>query len=93
MTLFKDKLTKKLENFEQLEFEEFVSEYTKAKKIKFTDKLAERNLKNEWLALFENDKKEVLELQNQINKTNKEIEQMVYKLYDLTEDEIKIIEG
>ena len=38
-------------------------------------------------------KKEVLEIQNQINQTDKEIDTMVYKLYDLTEDEIKIVEG
>ena len=44
-------------------------------------------------ALFENDKKEVLEIQNQINQIDKEINQMVYKLYDLTEDEIKIVEN
>jgi len=42
---------------------------------------------------FENDKKGVLEIQNQINITDKEIDQMVYKLYDLTPDEIKIVEG
>ena len=30
--------------------------------------------------------------QNQINQTDKEIDNMVYKLYDLTEDEIKIVE-
>jgi type II restriction/modification system DNA methylase subunit YeeA len=42
---------------------------------------------------FKNDKKEVLEIQNQINQTDKEIDQMVYKLYDLTDDEIKIVEG
>ncbi len=42
---------------------------------------------------MENDKKEVLEIQYQINITDKEIDQMVYKLYDLTEDEIKIVEG
>ena len=53
----------------------------------------ERNFKNDWKALFENDKKEVLEIQNQINQTDKEINQMVYKVYDLTEDEIKIVEG
>uniref|UniRef100_UPI004048588F hypothetical protein n=2 Tax=Aliarcobacter sp. TaxID=2321116 RepID=UPI004048588F len=57
------------------------------------DKLEERNFKNDWKALFENDKKEVLEIQNQINQTDKEIDQMVYKLYDLTQDEIKIVEG
>jgi len=42
---------------------------------------------------FKNDKKEVLEIQNQINQTDKEIDQMVYKLYDLTQDEINIVEG
>ncbi len=88
-----EKLSQKLQKFEELEFDEFVKEYTKAKKIKFADKLAERNFKNEWLALFENDKKEVLALQNQINQTDKEIDKMVYKLYDLSDDEIKIVEG
>ncbi len=32
-------------------------------------------------------------LQIQINQTDKEIDQMVYELYDLTEDEINIIEN
>ena len=45
------------------------------------------------ILLFENDKKEVLEIQNQINITDKEIDQMVYKLYDLSDDEISIVEG
>ena len=88
-----EKLTNKLQKFEELEFDYFIKEYTKAKKIKFADKLEERNFKNDWKALFENDKKEVLEIQNQINQTDKEIDQMVYKLYDLTEDEIKIVEA
>jgi type I restriction-modification system DNA methylase subunit len=88
-----EKLTNKLQKFENLEFDDFIKEYTKSKKIKFADKLEERNFKNDWKALFENDKKEVLEIQNQINITDKEIDQMVYKLYDLTEDEIKIVEG
>jgi len=87
-----EKVSKKLQSFEELEFDDFVKEYTKAKKIKFADKLEERNFKNDWKALFENDKKEVLEIQNQINQTDKEIDQMVYKLYDLTQDEIKIVE-
>ena len=88
-----EKLTKKLQNFEELEFDDFIKEYAKAKKLKFTDKLEERNFKNNWKALFENDKKEVLELQSQITKTDKEIDKMVYKLKDLTDDEIKIVEG
>lgn len=87
-----EKIPKKLQFFEDLEFDDFVKEYKKAKKIKFADKLEERNFKNDWKALFENDKKEVLELQSQINYTDKEIDIMVYELYALTEDEIKIIE-
>ena len=37
--------------------------------------------------------KKALDIKAQIDKTDKEIDQMVYKLYDLTEDEIKIVEG
>ena len=32
-------------------------------------------------------------IQRQIETTDKQIDQLVYKLYDLTEDEIKIVEG
>ncbi|MFY9079198.1 N-6 DNA methylase [Aliarcobacter cryaerophilus] len=88
-----EKVPTKIQKFEELDFDDFVKEYAKAKKLKFADKLEERNFKNEWQRLFENDKKEVLEIQNQINITDKEIDQMVYKLYDLTPDEIKIVEG
>ncbi|TLS71988.1 hypothetical protein FE246_06070 [Aliarcobacter thereius] len=88
-----EKVPTKLQKFEELDFDDFIKEYAKAKKLKFADKLEERNFKNDWQRLFENDKKEVLEIQNQINITDKEIDQMVYKLYDLTEDEIKIVEG
>ncbi|MGJ0297805.1 Eco57I restriction-modification methylase domain-containing protein [Aliarcobacter cryaerophilus] len=87
-----EKLPIKLQKFEELDFDDFVKEYVKAKKIKLADQLEERNFKNNWLAIFENDKKEVLELQNQIKIIDKEIDQMVYKLYDLNEDEIKIVE-
>ena len=87
-----EKISTKLQNFETLEFDEFIKEYAKALKIKFADKLEERNFKNEWKAMFENDKEEVLRIQEEINETDKQIDQMVYKLYDLTEDEIKIVE-
>ncbi|MDZ7817399.1 MAG: hypothetical protein U5K55_01785 [Aliarcobacter sp.] len=51
----------------------------------------ERNFKMTGKTL-ESDKKEVLEIQNQINIIDKEIDQMVYKLYDLTDYEINIVE-
>lgn len=88
-----EKLTKKLQNFEELEFEEFIKEYAKAKKLKFADKLAERNFKQEWQAIFENDKILTCRLKDEIAATDKEIDAMVYKLYDLSDEEIKIIEG
>lgn len=80
-----EKIPQKLQKFDELEFDEFVKEYSKAKKLKFTDKLEERNFKNDWSALFENDKKAVSELKA-------EIDAMVYVLYGLSEDEIGIVE-
>ena len=38
-------------------------------------------------------KNEINQLQNEINTTDEEIDQMVYELYGLTDDEIKIVEG
>jgi len=88
-----EKIPKKLQNFQDLDFDEFVKEYKKAKKLKFADKLQERNFKNEWKALFENDKKIASDLKSKIDATDKEIDAMVYKLYGLSYDEIKIVEG
>ena len=87
------KTPKKLQNFETLEFDIFVKEYKKAKKIKFANKLQERNFKNDWQALFENDKKIILDLQQEIESTDKSINSMVYKLYNLTQEEIDIVES
>jgi hypothetical protein len=47
----------------------------------------------EWMEVFETKKKEALELKAEIDKTDKEIDQMVYELYGLTEEEIAIVEG
>ena len=88
-----EKLTKKLQNFEELTFDEFIAEYTKALKLKFADKLAERNFKQEWQALFENDKTIASTLKTEIQITDKEIDKMVYELYGLSDEEIKIVEG
>ena len=88
-----EKLSKKLQSFENLDFKEFTKEYQKAKKVKFADAKEERDFILYWKALFEDDKKEILALQEQINTTDKEIDKMVYELYGLNEDEIKIIEA
>ena len=44
------------------------------------------------MELFEENKKKAVALQQQITQTEKEIDQMVYELYDLTDEEIAIIE-
>ena len=47
----------------------------------------------EWMDLFEENKKKALELKAEIDRTYKEIDAMVYELYGLTEEEIKIVEN
>ena len=46
-----------------------------------------------WMEVFETKKEEVQILKTEIDKTDKEIDTMVYQLYNLTDDEIKIIES
>ncbi|MDD6970039.1 MAG: N-6 DNA methylase [Treponema sp.] len=79
-----EKISTKLETFYNLDFDGFMKEL----KQKLTPKT-----KLEWLEVFEETKKSLQEIQNQIAATDKEINALVYKLYDLTEEEIKIVEG
>jgi hypothetical protein len=51
-----------------------------------------RNFKNEWIELFENNSKIALDLKSQISSVDKEIDTMVYALYGLSDEEIKIVE-
>jgi peptidoglycan hydrolase CwlO-like protein len=48
---------------------------------------------DEWEAYFTSYKNEINQLQSEIEKTDKEIDRMVYELYGLTEEEIKIVEN
>ena len=79
-----EKISTKLETFYNLDFDGFMKEL----KQKVTPKT-----KLEWLEVFEETKKSLQEIQSQIAATDKEINALVYKLYDLTEEEIKIVEG
>lgn len=47
----------------------------------------------EWEDYFLEESKKALELKAKIDTTDKEIDQMVYELYGITEEEKKIIEG
>ena len=47
---------------------------------------------SEWKDFFEKYKTEITQVQTEISKTNRVVDQMVYDLYGLTEEEIKIVE-
>ena len=47
----------------------------------------------EWMEVFETKKAEAQKLKAKIDKTDKEIDQMVYELYELTPEEIEIVEN
>ncbi|MDM8556253.1 N-6 DNA methylase [Desulfococcaceae bacterium HSG7] len=83
-----EKISKKLNAFYDLEYAEFKKELRK-KKIKI--QLGNEN--NEWRAYFNTAKQKIKEIQSLINNTDREIDLMVYKLYDLTDEEIKIVES
>lgn len=46
----------------------------------------------DWMELFENKRIEIQKLKSEIEKIDNEIDMMVYELYGLTEEEIKIVE-
>lgn len=83
-----EKPSKKLQNWPSLHFKGFLAELKKAKVPKLS--LAEEA---EWMAYFNKKKTEANELQSEIDRIDKEIDQMVYQLYGLTEEEIKIVEN
>ena len=82
-----ENLPKKLENWYELTFADFIKELKK-KKIEL---IYEEEVKLEDYFLPE--QKKALEIKAKINQTDKEIDTMVYKLYDLTNKEIAIIEN
>ena len=86
-----EKLSNKLEQWPTLEFTDFVIEINKIIK---TAKGAPLTKKDEfdWIDLFNENKQKAQALKSQIDATDKEIDQLVYKLYDLTEEEIAIVE-
>lgn len=81
-----DRISNKLDGFNNHDFKTFLDEL---KKKKVTLSLKEQN---EWEEYLNEHKEKILELQSQINQTDREIDQLVYQLYDLTEEEIKIVE-
>ena len=81
-----DKFSKKLDKYYELSFEDFLNELKK-KKINIKPRETQELLKKE----FEGSLSKINPLLKKIQKTDNEIDQMVYELYGLSEDEIKII--
>ena len=82
-----DKPTTKLQNWPSLDFNQFLVELSKAK-VKMS--LSEEA---EWMAYFTEQKQKAGTLQSEITRLDREIDQMVYELYELTAEEIRIVEG
>lgn len=81
-----EKPGKKLENWYELSFAGLVKELQKQKISLSLSK------KSEWMDYFETEKQNVLSIKSEIDRTDKEIDQMVYSLYGLTEEEIALVE-
>ena len=81
-----EKISTKLQNWYLLNFAEFIKELSKVKvKLNLSQKA-------DWEDYFIAEKSKAETLNNEITKTDKEIDRMVYELYGLNEEEIKIIE-
>lgn len=81
------KVTGKISEFYLYDFNELLKELKKQKKV--LQGMDEYNLKE----IFDNEKSKVLEIKSEIEKTDKEIDKIVYDLYELTDEEIKIVEN
>ena len=81
------KITKKLEKWYNLQADEFFAEVGKQ------NKNLSLSQKSQWLEHFDTEKQKALAMQNQITKTDAEIDKMVYALYGLSEDEIRVVEN
>jgi hypothetical protein len=81
-----DDLPGKLQNWYLLSYSEFIAELGK-KKVKLS--LSEEA---EWEDYFVQESKKALELKAAIDSTDREIDRMVYALYGLNDEEIKIVE-
>jgi type I restriction-modification system DNA methylase subunit len=81
-----EKISNKLDTFYDSDFKTLLSELNK-QKIKLS-----LSQQDEWEEYFNVNKTDINQIQFEIEKTDKEIDQMVYELYGLTEEEIKIVE-
>ena len=81
-----EKLSRKVQNWYAYDFGIFLKELKKYKIILSLKEEAE------WMEYFNNEKEKIQNINIEIEKLDNEIDQMVYELYGLTDDEIKIVE-
>jgi len=81
-----DKLSRKLQNWHELTFKQFLKELKK-KKVKLPPKESA-----EWMEYFNQQEAEADDLKSQIAQTDKEIDAMVHELYGLTDEETAVVE-
>ena len=81
------KISSTLESFYTIEFADFVKELAK-QKVKLSLKQ-----QDEWEEYFAEYKKDCQAFAEEIATTDNQINQLVYKLYDLTDEEIAVVEG
>lgn len=82
-----EKISAKLQNWYLLNFDEFIKELSKAKvKLSLSQKA-------DWEDYFIAEKLKAETLNNEITKTDKEIDGMVYELYELSEEEVRVVES
>jgi hypothetical protein len=82
-----EKPSTKFQNWPTLDFKGFLGELAKAKvKLSLSEEA-------DWMAYFHEQKAKALALQSDISRLDAEIDQLVYELYGLTEEEIRIVEG
>jgi len=84
--------SKKLNSWPEIDWSQFIKELNRAIKKVGAKKLSKVE-EMKWLEVFETKKAEVQKIQTEIDETDNEIDHMVYKLYDLTDEEIKIVNG
>ena len=82
-----EKLSKKLQSFYELEFSDFVKEL---KKAKVTLSLKDQD---EWEEYFDEYKTDIVVLKSKIDVCDREIDEMVFDLYGLSEEEREVVRG
>ena len=81
-----DDLSVKLQEWYLLSYPEYIKELAKKRiKLSLSDEA-------EWEDYFSEQKQKAQTLKAEIDKTDREIDRMVYELYGLTEEEVGIVE-